>query len=649
LQYLNYKGGKKKLKAVTRALRNVDRSSEKDDSTRSSPFASLRDAPVYAFLRGDRQQPVRQQRRLPNPNGDSAASNSPLFPVRSRSEASVPQGDNTTDTPRTRAKDIANERSPLRGKNNGVRLVRYGSILASPPDASTIESLRRAPTLELPDPALAETNESDPDYDQPISPGSPETVVKKQIREPPPTQLAHTGNAYEVRRPVDTALPPSALSSQRSHSLFRPRRVASTPDGGSRPFMRRMFSIAAPQQTASGNDVALEAYREVDFREAEFFSFLDNQLQKIEVFYQQKENEATERLTVLRTQLHILRDRRYEEVLAAEQRRKHGHAPGAAPTGNGDLATAARLSKSHTRDDDDRPESKHGVTHPFSASVDIAQNALAKVRTGRIGKTSQAMGQLGTPQTPFDLQQRDPDHRDYTRREGQGQAVPYRTAKRKLKIALAEYYRGLELLKSYSLLNRTAFRKINKKFDKTVNAHPTGRYMSDKVSRAHFVTSETLDGHIQAVEDLYARYFERGNHKIAVSKLRAKSAKAGAFTGPAFRTGLLAAAGLIFSLQGVVLGSLHLKDGRQSAEHHVQTSYLLQIYAGYFLMLLLVGLFVLDAGLFALYRVNYQFIFEFDTRHTLDWKQLAELPAGYFFLFGCFLWINFSSLGGGTM
>ena len=59
-------------------------------------------------------------------------------------------------------------------------------------------------------------------------------------------------------------------------------------------------------------------------------------------------------------------------------------------------------------------------------------------------------------------------------------------------------------------------------------------------------------------------------------------------------------------------------------------------------------------------KVNYVFVFEFDTRHHLDWRQLIEvslpehptdcnhinhlvqIPCFYFFLLGLFMWINFT-------
>lgn len=535
-KYLDYKAGKKKLKAVSKAIRNVDPPTDaKKVQKPRSPFASLRDAPVYSFLQREQQQPA-------EPRQDPRGSGTPLVHARSRSEAPSPRsprpsqlsnsGDNAMDmTPKARA---INERSPLHGgvgRKEGPKMTRYGSIIGSPPEDEdgVLAHLKRTPTLQLPDPAISEEQD-----DRPVSPGSPNATRNDSAPRAPLTQLAHRGNAYEVTKPTDAPTPQgSSRPSQRYRSLFESRRTNSSPAEPARPTPRRIFSIAAPGAAPdrTGNtDIALEAYREVDFRQAEFFFFLDKQLEKIETFYKTKEEEARERLKVLREQLHIMRDQRQEELMAMQQREQQ----------NGGTMTNGYLAPNGTASQDGDAEARRRRAHPFKASVEVTRETLERIKTGRVGKTSKAMDLLGTPRGLNPQQQ----HQDYTRRGTHG--PPYRTAKRKLKIALAEFYRGLELLKSYALLNRTAFRKINKKFDKTAVSAGSGKdYMSEKVNKAHFVQSTTPDDMIQQVEDLYARYFERGNHKIAVGKLRAKGAGSGSYYGAVARAGLLAGAGVV--------------------------------------------------------------------------------------------------------
>lgn len=416
----------------------------------------------------------------------------------------------------------------------------------------------------------------------------------------------------------------------RYRSVFQPKRVNSMPgvvdSQPTRPPTRRMFSTLRSSETSQG-DIALEAYREIDVRQTEFFMFLDKEMDKIEDFYKMKEDEATDRLKVLREQLHVMRDQRMEEILFATARTSHRPSQGTDVTSNGLTSRTSTLGG-----EDSMLLKKNG--NKKKRAWYKPPNGIPGKKAPQPGKTFKAMNELSTPSGPRAMD----DRRDYVRKKGHPD-VPYRTAKRKLKIALAEYYRGLELLKSYALLNRTAFRKINKKFDKTVNARPSGRYMSEKVNEAYFVNSTLLDGHIQAVEDLYARYFERGNHKVAVGKLRAKAARAGDYTGSVFRNGVLLATGAVFGVEGLVYGTQLLWDEDPSIAS--QTGYLLQIYGGYFLMWFLALLFCGACRVWSKSKVNYSFIFEFDSRHHIDWRQLSEIPSLLGFCLGLTMWLNF--------
>ena len=455
--------------------------------------------------------------------------------------------------------NLPSERQPLRGQGNGSHRTQmsglgYGSILSTPQTSSVPVG---PPSLELPDPALSPSQSF---------PSHPQAGGHYEANPPVRRTASVAGDAYEVGR-THTPSKFNATLLPKHRNIFRPRRTFSTPHGGvprHSHFLKRAFS-GHKGLSPYLSDVPLESYKDFELRQADFFVFLDKELDKIESFYKMKEDEATKRLEQLKDQLHEMRDRRVAEMLAAQHKRLTGSTDVEDDDGiatNGDHLFGTK--------DLHNDGFRHDWVRPLENAIGIGQP--------HFGKGSRAMEQLGTPADhrvrrpqPYNID----SHRDFARRVSP-EEVPYRLARKKLKLALQEFYRGLELLKSYALLNRTAFRKINKKYDKAAQARPTGRYMSERVNQAWFVQSELLERYLVTVEDLYARYFERGNHKIAVGKLRSKQAR-DSFSASVFRNGLLFAAGLVLGVEGVVYGSAQLYN--EDPIIVTQTGFLLQVFS----------------------------------------------------------------------
>lgn len=474
-------------------------------------------------------------------------------------------------------------------------MTRYGSIIGSPPrDLTHATTIDGPPSLRLPKPAI--DNDTLPQRSSPTEPPS-------------------------GRRPRS----PSNAATR--HATFDPIAVSKRPKRSLKPFAQRIMSLRHRTSSSHSDNppsLAMDIYRDYDMRVAEFFSFLDDELDKIDGFYKQKQQEAADRLATLRQQLHVMRDQRLSEIVAYRQAKRNRYS-----------TLVDRLPDERDPLLLDRAKEKtREILRPLDDVWD-------KAKLGGVGKTFQAMKILGTPPGPTGRPGPDLTKSDYARRYNKrDHAISYKTAKHKLKAALVEYYRGLELLKSYAMVNRTAFRKINKKYDKTVIRRPAGRYMTDKVNKGAFVNNDALDANLHAVEDLYARYFEKGDRKTAIGKLRIKAHRSGEYSASAFRSGLTLAAGLVFAIQGLVkaLNLLASPD----PQIVTNTSYLLQIYGGYVLMLALALMFCLACRIWQQSRVHYQFIFEFDTRHSLDWRQLSQIPCLFSLLLGLFMWLNFS-------
>lgn len=610
-KYLEYKQGKKLIKSIARAVARVNAtptsSGKQHYRSNGSPYATHKKAPHTI-----------PRRPLPRNN---------IFAL--NEENSQPNSD---DSDQLRKPILAKKRQDQRPPQT-----HYGSFVPTPTSEFQPEQ------LELPDPAL--------NMDSP----TPSPEAERRLRNTLPRRTRY--------RDVDGAAPRGAQNDEyrmeagpaphrtaigtvlhRGSTLIRHASTANTAVPRQPvPLIRRILSHTGtiPDDEPDHNVIPLEHVRT---REVEFFKWMDEQLAKVEDFYKLKENEAGQRLIVIREQLHEMRNRRISELALATGKRYYD--------AQGDTASTLHdLSALPTRQ---HSLERLPVVDESSRWKKPVEKALGNLNNLKLpgqkpGQNSNHLRDM--PNSPFlpseEGMQRahgmDPA-RDYVRKPADHDDVPYRSAKRKLKLAMKEYYRGLELLKSYALLNRTAFRKINKKYDKAANAHPPLRYMSEKVNHAYFVKSDILDGYLHAVEDLYARYFERGNHKVAMGKLRSSNQKPGEYTGNAFRSGLMIGTGAVFGIQGLI-NARHISATHDDPDIQIQTSYLLQIYAGYLLALYLFAFFTLDCYVWAANKINYVFIFEFDPRSHIDWRQMAEFPAFFTLLLGLFVWVNFSDFG----
>ncbi|KAI1768085.1 EXS-domain-containing protein [Hypoxylon sp. FL1150] len=580
VKYLNYKAGKKNIKAVARAInkangtpRGLGRKNDLPlrDGTPRQPRGSFRQQNSAEIAAADEAESLRAS---PAPMG---------FATRG-----------THGAGETQPKPIPapTERQSLTASPGND--VRYGSFVPTPPPAEESWNL-----FELPAPAMR-------------VPSNDPTSARPTIK--PAAALREPLSRHSVKRsysgPVTSAGGPQISTPPRPSPMFQ----QNTPPNR----LRRMFSAGQyhlTQQltrTESGKfGYGLQTLDTVRQREADFFDFLDSELDKVETFYRQKEDQAGKRLAALREQLHEMRNRRTQELAELRKRKERGEDSG---------------------DHDSNGTSSGVKSHNWADPI--------RSRIFKPGANSKAFSKLHF--TPVIGAMGGDARRDYIRRPS-SHDVPYRTAKRKLKLALQEFYRGLELLQSYAQLNRTAFRKLNKKYDKAVHARPPYRYMNEKVNKSWFVNSSTVDEYIHAVEDLYARYFEKGNRKIATGKLHRLNRRPGDESANAFRNGLFIGTGAVFTLQGLVYGSQLLFDPDPVVQQ--QTSYLMQIYGGYFLILVLMFYFCLDCYMWTKNKINYPFIFEFDTRNSLDWRQLSSFPSFFLLLFGIFFWINFTRYG----
>lgn len=403
---------------------------------------------------------------------------------------------------------------------------------------------------------------------------------------------------------------------------------------------------------------------------AKFTQWLDEELDMVNNFYTDKEKDVYERFLVLEDQFFQLKEHRIEMVHQNDSKSSHTKNPAAVNVG-GWLAFFQRKLQPVAKFDLPslpsgaflekwKPKKKklHDVrmsTRVVADDDDYYPNMREnRIRNGEMRydtdnlllDLTEANNQLVILQQRVSREgQLRINQRDYVTRRGFG--IPYFLARKQLKHALIEHYRSISLLRSYRVLNRTALRKISKKYDKALLTSICKDFMDRIDNNAYFQTSTVLDKIASRIEDLYLTFFdaEKADKKHGLEKLRSATyaynnadIRLPLFYKPVFGAGLFLGIGI-----PLIIIALYNALEKTISKELPEGKFLLQIWAGFFLMNLMLLLIGVNFIVFTKFKINYKFIFEFNLSTALDYKQYLLLPSFGFGLLGLLSWLSFQN------
>ncbi|KAI0266051.1 EXS family-domain-containing protein [Gloeopeniophorella convolvens] len=312
----------------------------------------------------------------------------------------------------------------------------------------------------------------------------------------PPLASAQDAVSPQTAPPQPSAPPrnpPRLLSGLRKRSTTRSTRLTTRlPTPLTRTPVNHSTSV--PSITQAPQPTLAQLLEPMPPIQLAFFDKLASELAKIEAFFIARETEARERSRRLRAQLDELKDHRrlFYEAHPAD------HRPWSLPFLPAPGAPAAKRLR----------RALHHPRGPIHVDEDDA-----------------AGGEKDAPGA------------HEKRRAPRLNPEEYQHARKRLKRAALEHYRGLEVLNNYRILNITGFRKALKKFEKLTKVPVQDVYMKEKVDPCAFASDQTVQELLKELEDQYTARFAKGDKKRALVRLRAMSShKTHHFS--SFRTGV---------------------------------------------------------------------------------------------------------------
>ncbi|KAI0701367.1 SPX domain-containing protein [Cytidiella melzeri] len=378
-----------------------------------------------------------------------------------------------------------------------------------------------------------------------------------------------------------------------------------------------------------------------------FFEKLDSELDKVETFYVEREKDMRTRTTVLKSQLHELQEHRRVFHQAEQANHPWFTMRQSKILRNPYHLLDKNLSKrrSYKAQSESPPRRQPEVSEnntmeemtgsprlksPFQ-HLENSENGTLKDSQANGSNSTSASGASGAEDVPKGWQKVHHSFRTHavtnklgpqTHPNGASKYDPdeYVHAKKSLKKAVLECYRGLEVLENYRTLNLIGFRKALKKFEKTTGIPAQQAYFMEKIEPSAFSSGVAVQGMVNQMEELYAARFTRGDNKLAKTRLRGGQARHKTRHSSVFISGLLLGMAIPAFADAIYLS--FQPETRRAIPGHDGLLYVYSIFLIPVLFILLVGVNILG---WHRARINYVFIFEFDLKTKLDYREFFEV------------------------
>ncbi|XP_068636668.1 phosphate transporter PHO1 homolog 3 [Aristolochia californica] len=189
-----------------------------------------------------------------------------------------------------------------------------------------------------------------------------------------------------------------------------------------------------------------------------------------------------------------------------------------------------------------------------------------------------------------------------------------------LKRAFVEFYQKLRLLKSYSFLNLLAFSKIMKKYDKVTSRNASRSYLT-MVDNSYLGSSDEVIRLMERVEATFIKHFCNSNRRKGISTLRPKAKQERHRI--TFSLGFTAGCSIALLVALILVIRTRQILGTPEGTKYMENLFPLYTFFGFIVLHML--MYAANIYFWRRYHVNYPFIFGFKQGTELGYRQVFLL------------------------